>query len=553
MAILSQETRQKTLSVAVYLRVSTQDQGKHGYSLPEQERACRQKAEALAERAKAETGLPVSLQTFEFTDMAGGDLLERPELERVRAFVRDTRPDYFVCLDPDRFSRKLILQLLVTEEIEKAGCRLEFVQHEYRDSAEGRLFYQLRGAISEFEKAKILERTARGKRGKMLAGGIPHHLSIYGYEHMSQAERQLRLRSGEPDPGALAVNPQEAAWVRQMFEWVVSEQLGSQAIAERLNQFAVPAKNGGPWRRGVVADVLRNTTYTGRLTLNRYDFRGSGSQRQLPKERRTRPMTGRLRPAEDWITVSVPAIISQALFDQAQAVLSSIRRRSGTRLHPGRRGHLLSGVVTCGLCGAPMHYVWNNKINDYLLRCANKYPLVRGLTQPPPTCAAPYQRADRIEEAAWQHVRDWLADPNTLRRDLERRAAEPPNSSGGSDQLALMKEQLEQAKDGQKRVLYLTAKGVVHPEVAEAQLEESRRQIESLQHQVAELENTLHRRLVQADHIERTVRAARDLAAEALRNLDQLSLSQRQGMVRLLVSDVQVGPGKSVEVIPAEH
>lgn len=553
MAILSQEITPKTLTVAIYLRVSTQDQGKHGYSLPEQERACRQKAEALAEKASAEAGLPVSLQTFAFTDMAGGDLLERPELERVRAFVRDSRPDYFVCLDPDRFSRKLILQLLVTEEIEKAGCRLEFVQHEYRDSAEGRLFYQLRGAISEFEKAKILERTARGKRGKMLAGGIPHYLRIYGYDHLSQAERQLRVRSGEPYPGALVINAQEAAWVRQMFEWVVSERLGSQAIAERLNQFAVPAKNGGPWRRGVVANLLRSTTYTGRLVLNRYDFRGSGSQRQLPKERRTKPMTGRRRPVEDWITVSVPALIPPDLFDQAQAVLSAIRRRSGTRLHPGRRGHLLSGIVTCGLCGAPMHYVWNNKINGYLMRCANKYPLVRGLKQPPPTCALPYQRAGRIEEAVWQLVRDWLADPDLLRHELERRAQEPPNFSASDEQLTLMKAQLEQAKDGQKRVLYLTAKGVVHPEVAEAQLAESRQQIDSLQNQVAELESTLHRRQVQADHIERTVRAARDLASEELDSLEDLDLSERQAVVRILVSDVQVGPGDSFQVIPAQH
>ncbi|MFZ5824153.1 MAG: recombinase family protein [Bacillota bacterium] len=265
-----------TVTVALYLQVSTVDQGKRGFSIPEQRKACQEKAQTLARMIRAEQCEPLSVKTYEFMDTAGGDLLERPELTRAREFVKESRPDYFICLDPDRSIRATYQAILIANEIEAAGTRLEFVQHDYQATSEGRLFFTPRVAIAEYEKAKILERTSRGKRGKMAAGGIPHRIRAYGYDFILEAERQIRQRDGEPDSGPLVPNPVEAAWVRQMFEWVVGEEIGSQMVAERLSQLAVPSKNGGAWRRHVVADILRSPIYIGQLRLNRWDFTGLG-------------------------------------------------------------------------------------------------------------------------------------------------------------------------------------------------------------------------------------------------------------------------------------
>lgn len=546
-----QTTGKKTLTVAVYLRVSTVDQGRRGYSLPEQRKACMEKAKALARMMELESGGPVHLDVFEFADTAGGDLIERPELQRVRDFVKESRPDFFVCLDPDRFSRAAYQAIMIANEIEAAGTRIEFVQHEYQATSEGRLFFTLRVAIAEYEKAKILERTARGKRGKMAAGGIPHGLQIYGYRYVSKAEREMRPREGDSETYTLEPLPAEAAWVQQMFEWVANEGMGSQAIAERLNQLGVPAKHGGPWRRGVVADILRNTTYVGEMRLNRYDFTGLGGQLQLPRERRTRKLTPTIRPVEEWVIVDVPPLVPRGLFERVQEALDGMKRRSSTRVHPGRRGHLLSGLLTCGLCGAPMHYVWNNRINGYLIRCANRYPLVRGLKEPQPACSHPYQKVEPVEQLVWERISTWLTEPEVLQLDLERQVTQPQNEADSwQERMNMLREQLEEAKARQARVLYLVSRGVVHPEVAEVQLGEIKRNIDALEGEIERLQASLAKRQNRERNVERVLSRIRDVAENVLQDLDEMDLAERQTLVRMLVKEVRVQPGATPQVKP---
>ncbi|MDF2627213.1 MAG: PinR [Symbiobacteriaceae bacterium] len=542
----------RTIKVAVYLRVSTVDQGKRGFSIPEQRKACLEKARALAKVVETDSFDPVLVESYEFVDTAGGDLIERPELSNAREFVKESHPDYFICLDPDRFSRATYQAILIANEIEAAGTKLEFVQHDYQATSEGRLFFTLRVAIAEYEKAKIIERTSRGKRGKIAAGGIPHNIRAYGYDHVSEPERQLRQREGHPDPGTLVPNSTEAAWVRQMYEWVANEEIGSMTIAERLNEMAVPAKNGGSWHRGVVDGIIRNPIYIGQLRLNRFDFTGLGGQAHLPAEKRTKKLTGKLRPEEEWVTVSVPAILDADLWERAQAVLQNIKRRSSTRISPGRRGHFLSGILTCGLCGAPVHYVWNNKVNGYLVRCANRYPLVRGLKETPPTCSLPHIKAAPIEARVWDKLKDWFEDPDLLEEDLARQQEEPSEHQAEiQEKLAQLAEQLEEAKTRQSRVLYLVTKGVVHPEVAEAQLGEIKRHLDALEQQQEALKQMLGRTNQTATSIGRYVGMVRDMQKEVLEEMEQMDLQQRQTLARMLLREVVIHSKDRAETIPA--
>ncbi len=102
---------------------------------------------------------------------SGGDL-NRPALERLRQAVREGRADLVLVFDPDRLSRSLADLLVLADEFERAGVRLEFIAQEVDASPEGRLFFSIRGAVAEFEKAKIRERMVRGKREKARQGKV---------------------------------------------------------------------------------------------------------------------------------------------------------------------------------------------------------------------------------------------------------------------------------------------------------------------------------------------------------------------------------------------
>ena len=124
------------MRVAIYRRVSSEEQALHGFSLEAQREACINKAKEIG-----------ATSILEFADEGEtGKTLDRPGLESLRQAIADGLIDCVVILDPDRFSRKLSHQLLLTEEFEKAGVELVFVNFEWQDSPEGGcLLYTGRG------------------------------------------------------------------------------------------------------------------------------------------------------------------------------------------------------------------------------------------------------------------------------------------------------------------------------------------------------------------------------------------------------------------------
>ncbi|WP_010093949.1 recombinase family protein, partial [Ornithinibacillus scapharcae] len=81
--------------IAIYVRVSTEEQSKKGYSLRNQIEECKKKANTN--------------QTLEYIDDGySGEFLERPGLTKLRQDVKEGHISKVICYDPDRLSRKLM-------------------------------------------------------------------------------------------------------------------------------------------------------------------------------------------------------------------------------------------------------------------------------------------------------------------------------------------------------------------------------------------------------------------------------------------------------------
>lgn len=233
-----------------------------------------------------------------------GDSLDRPALTELRENIRKGVITEVICLDPDRLSRRLLNQLLITDEFERHGVELRFVNGDYSKTPEGTLFYAMRGAISEFEKAKITERMCRGRREKAKQGKILRDFQIYGYDYDKERE-------------ALVINEREASVVRQIFAWFLEPPPGIRGmagIARLLTKQGVPTKRGASkWHRQVVRQILVNPTYIGKFYHNKWA---------------STPQGIRLRPRTEWILVPCPAIVEEAQFEAVQQRL----RRSGSKI-----------------------------------------------------------------------------------------------------------------------------------------------------------------------------------------------------------------------------
>ncbi|GAI90011.1 unnamed protein product [marine sediment metagenome] len=108
------------MRAAPYARVSTDKQAEK-YGIPSQ-------IEELGKRC-LERGWTIVLdgdkEAF-IDDGYSGVELDRPALNRLRQAAREGRVDVVLAYDPDRLSRKLYHQMILAEEFEKQGIKLEF-------------------------------------------------------------------------------------------------------------------------------------------------------------------------------------------------------------------------------------------------------------------------------------------------------------------------------------------------------------------------------------------------------------------------------------------
>ncbi|WP_018085710.1 recombinase family protein [Desulfurispora thermophila] len=462
------------MRAAIYIRVSTDDQVRHGYSLSDQREACSKRAKDLG-----------AATIMEFADEGiSGAILNRPGLTSLREAVREGRVDVIVVRDPDRLSRKLSHQLLLTEEFEKAGVKLEFIDFEWHNTSDGRLFYAIRGAIAEYEKEKIRERTIRGKDQKAMLGGIPINFCAYGFEY-------------NPENGQVTINEKEAAVVKDIFRWFVIEDIGYNGIAKRLNTTGIPTKKGRKWHKQVIAQIIRNPVYKGKWKYKNY-------------------------------FINVPAIVSEQLWEEAQQ-----RAKDAKRLWSGKKrlNYLLTGIIMCGDCGNSMcgAFVtwWGRRIKRYT--CYRGTEGVTNIGCKP----LKYVMAEPIDRAVWEQVCEWIKDPHKLAESVQ-------NSIDNTEILAELKridKHLQDCEKGREAILDALASGLLELDhTVKNRLTSIKNRKQQLEKRKEELEAALNHRL----NISDTLNNALEIAQSYVDRLDSLSFEEKKAIIRQLVSQVIV-------------
>jgi site-specific DNA recombinase len=373
---------------AIYARVSPMPEGENGnFSIASQVRALTKLAASKGYRSDAE---------FHFIDdnFMGGEL-DRPALTRMREAVRAGVVQAVICYDPDRLARKLAHQLLLTEEFDKYGARLEFVTMPVDSSPESQMLLSMKGVFAEYEKAKIRERTMRGRREKALQGHVNGGRAAFGYRYEGKKQGKR---------GELVIVPEQADVVRLIFQWA-DEGAGPLEIARRLTAQGVPTASGRPWAKPVIAQMLRNRVYIGEGHYNRT------TSAEPKEERRRKPAppgrskktSKKRRPESEWIPVPAPAIIDRALFDRVRVQMERNRHLNGGR----PANYPLRGLLKCAACGFACCVYPNHGKPRYRCRNINRLTYER-------QCQQPSQPVQAIEDAVWSETMDAFRDPARL-------------------------------------------------------------------------------------------------------------------------------------------
>ena len=162
---------------ALYARVSTQAQ--------ENENTVYSQLDELKKYADAHELVYSESDCFIDEGFSGGSLV-RPSLDKLRDAVIEGAYEKLLVFDPDRLARNYVYQMLLLEEFETGGCTVDFIRNPIKGTPDGQLLQQLQGMIAEYERAKILERTRRGKLHRMRNGEIVNGRKIFGYEYIKK-------------------------------------------------------------------------------------------------------------------------------------------------------------------------------------------------------------------------------------------------------------------------------------------------------------------------------------------------------------------------------
>jgi site-specific DNA recombinase len=228
---------------ALYVRVSTNRQA--------QAQTVASQLEALRERATRD-GLVIAAEQEYMDDGYSGATLARPALERLRDVAALGGVEVLSVHSPDRLARAYVHQVLLLEELARAGVRVEFLTQDNQHTPEDELLLQVQGVIAEYERAKITERARRGRRHaarRGLVSAVPG--APYGYRYQRPGP------TGEPARYDLL--PEEAHVVQQIFAWVGHERLPLATVARRLSALHVASPSGQaqfPRRRMVVFPLI---------------------------------------------------------------------------------------------------------------------------------------------------------------------------------------------------------------------------------------------------------------------------------------------------------
>ena len=444
--------------VVLYARVSTDEQAHSGYSL-------RQQIERLRKHASDE-----GYEILEEVTDAGysGASLQRPGMDRVRNLVQNSEAggvSVVLAQDRDRFAREPAYVYLLREEFAERGCKLRSLNDRGDDSPEGELTNGILDQLAKFERAKMMERTRRGKRRKAREGRITTTRAAFGFDYNATRDGYV-------------VNPDQMEVVRRIFYMAGVEKTTIYAIKQDLERRGLRTPSGKTgWDHNFIRGFLLNDLYkahtfeeirqivspelAARLDPEaRYGvwwFEKKAFERKLvskngPEGRRYKySYKVKERAPENRIGVPVPDPgIPRGWVDAARKALKNNRRpaRAGDR-----KWELSGGLLRCAECDRVMSARTSSK--PKIGRTYLYYVCVAGAYHKRDTCSArKHHKAEEVETRVWDAVSRVLKDPERLRAGLDH-MLEQESRGTCSDPATETERWLEEISEvGRKRARY---------------------------------------------------------------------------------------------------
>jgi len=287
----------------IYIRVSTENQAREGFSLGEQEEKLRQLCKYK--------GFEI-FKVYKDVGISAKDMKNRPAFQTMLEDMKNGLINYIVAYKLDRVTRSVRDLEVLISTLEKYHCYLICDRDDVNIStANGRFFVRMLTVLSQLEIEIVSERTKFGLNGAIKAGHIPGKCPLGYYR---DKDKTLKNDNSTKDV------------VVRIFEMYL-EGKSYQTIVNILNKEKVLYPEVKHWIDSSINRIINNKIYMGDYERYKYD-----------NDRET----------ELFMDV-VPAIITRAMWEEFQK-----QKETNQRAYCRNRVYIFFQKLVCPNCGQIM-------------------------------------------------------------------------------------------------------------------------------------------------------------------------------------------------------
>jgi len=310
-------------------------------------------------------------EVYRLDAISGKSVMNQPETKRM---LRDIRSGHITGLIFSKLARlaRNTKELIEFAEIfrESNADLISLGESIDTSTPAGRLFYTMIAAMATWEREEISARVAasvpiRAKMGKPLGGQ-----GSFGY----------RWNGKE-----LVIDEKEAP-VRKLIYELFKEHKRKMVVSKILNEKGYRTRKGAKFTDTTIGRLLRDPTAKGQRITN-YSKSFDSKKAWI------------LKPKEEWIIVTCPAIVTEELWDECNKILDSQEKKYNK---PSKRPvHIFTGILYCE-CGSKMH----------VPTASNKYICL--------TCRKNRIEKQDLEEIFYENLKSFVLNDQHLETFLEK-------------------------------------------------------------------------------------------------------------------------------------
>ena len=430
--------------------------------------------------------------------------------------------DLIITKEITRFARNTLDSILYTRELLSAGVGVFFQNdniNTFDEDSELRL--TIMSGIAQDELRKLSSRVKFGHAQAIKKSVVLGNSRIFGYVK---------------DGGRLVIDEDEAPMVRELFELYATGDYSMKQIETRFWDKGYRNHNGKRIAHTTMSGVISNPKYKGYYVGNKVKVVDLFTKKQ------------KFLPPEEWVMFKdetgeiVPAIVSEELWDQANAVLKKrsedVKGRQGICNH----ANLLTGKLYCTHCGAAYY---RRESADRQGNKNSKWVCSGKIKNGADSCASFPIYEEELKPLLFEVFQETEADADALIEEYIEMYKALGDGEDTAKQIAALRRQIELAQKKKSKLLGYNAAGQLSDrdflsmnKDCDREMDEAERQIYDLeQQQLSKAEFKKH-----IDAIRRVLREAKRDAARGIINkefvdryIDKIFVTPEDGRLKLQI------------------